>query len=82
MPKPSTLPPNMTAAAAAKGYRRQVDVLRALEQRGIVIPQPVLSGLFRGTPAYPKVHNAVAELLDLSVDELLKVVAASGESGT
>lgn len=85
MPKPSSKPrrpvaANLTAAAAERGYRRQVNVLRALEDRGTNVPQPVLSGMFRGVRAYPKAHSAVADLLDLTVDQLLDLIDASGDS--
>lgn len=71
--------PNLTAAAAMAGYRRQVHVLRALEARGTPVPQPVLSGMFRGTRAYPKAHTALSELLEVSVEELLELIDRSRE---
>lgn len=71
---------NLTAAAAERGYRRQVNVLRELEARGTPVPQPVLSGMFRGVRAYPKAHSAVADLLDLSVDELLAIIDSSADT--
>lgn len=71
--------PNLTAAAATAGYRRQVHVLRALEARGTPVPQPVLSGMFRGVRAYPKAHTALAELLDLDLEALLELIDRSAE---
>lgn len=70
---------NLTAAAATAGYRRQVHVLRALEAAGTPVPQPVLSGMFRGVRAYPQAHTRLAELLGLSVEQLVELVDRSGE---
>lgn len=53
-----------------RGYRRQVDLLRALQAAGTPVPQPVLSRMYRGEVVYPRARSRLAAFLDLQVDEL------------
>lgn len=78
-PKPATLKVQLDKLtlgqlAALRGYERQHQLLEAIEAAGQAVPQPVLSGMYRGDEAYPKARAAVASVLDVNEDELLAII--------
>lgn len=71
---------SLPAYAALQGFRRQVDLLRAITKAKLPeVPQPVLSRMYRGEPTYPQARASVATVLEVNERELLRMIANSAE---
>jgi hypothetical protein len=71
---PTTTVLSLRAVMVIKGFDRPQDLVNASGA-----PQPVVSGMLRGNPGYPKAQEQVAAALGLSRARLLAHIAESGQ---